>query len=253
MLKKRQNFIESFIDIYSAKILEIGAFHLPTFQKPEVDIQYIDWFSKDELISKYETTTPERIKNAVEIDYVVKDKNFSRHISKKFNLVIANHVVEHIPDLILWFQNIESILENKGFLFLAVPHKEYTFDKLRNTTSLAQFIRNYDESLDTPNLYQVFDAMYYNRPIKGIDVWNENFDHLMGKKRFKNSLDALKDAYGRIQKEKYVDIHCNVFTYQSFLDICQELALSGYMSLKVIGAKDIEKPGNEFLVFLQKQ
>ncbi|MCL2925021.1 MAG: tetratricopeptide repeat protein, partial [Trichodesmium sp. MAG_R04] len=204
----------------------------------------------EELLSSCDDFKKQKV---VEVNYVLKEKRFAKSINQAFDLIIANHVIEHIPDTISFLQEISEILSKNGFLFLAVPHKEYTFDKLRTTTSLTEIIRNYDENLNERNLYQLLDCIYFRRPINsGGDVWNGNFKHLLEKKPFKTVKDALEFAKTMINENKYTGIHCNVFTYQSFLDICNELLISNLIDLKLVSSQDVLKPYNEFFVILKK-
>jgi predicted SAM-dependent methyltransferase len=250
--KKRQEFINQYLDTSSVKMLEIGAFASPTFEQPDYDISFMDWSSTEELIQTLHDN-PEKAAKVVEVDYAVQDKNFADYISDKFDLVIANHVVEHIPDLITWLQNMSKVLNEEGLVFLAVPHKEYTFDKIRCLTSLAQVIRNYHEDLNSPSVYQVFDHIYFRRPISvGSQVWNDDFHHLLEKKEFNSAGEALQVAQSLITKKGYVDAHCNVFSSESFIEICKELKLSGYIDLEIMGFEDVQKPYNEFLIILRK-
>lgn len=248
--KKRQIFIEKTIDVSKARILEIGAFDYPTYTKDQVAISFMDWFSPEEHFAAH-PDAPERAKKAIAVDYVIKNKNFSERISEKFDLVVANHVVEHISDLIRWYQNISSILNPNGYLFLAVPHKEYTFDKIRQLTSLADILRNYEEDLEAPTLYQVFDHHYY-RPVRANQIWDEDIQDLLEKKRFTTAKAAMEKAKREIAKNSYVDVHCNVFNHQSFLELCDELYVSQYIDLQLSSSKDIESPDNEFYAILQK-
>lgn len=249
----RQLFVKKNIELSSAQILEIGALDNPTFHKAEANIFYLDWFSKAELYLKHQYNNPQKAKNLVEIDFVIKDKNFHKHINQKFDLVIANHVIEHIPNIISWFENVSSLLKKDGFLFLSVPHKEYTFDKIRNLTSLAQIIRNYDEDLNAPTIYQVFEHLYFYRPISAADVWKEDFQELINQKRFTTAFEALELARSEVSRKGYVDVHCNIFDFQSFRNICNELYSSKYIDLKLVDSKDIEKPDNEFFTIFQKK
>ena len=157
---------------------------IPPFIKQK--LIYFTWigFLKAELYLKHQYNNPQKAENLVEVDFVVKDKNFHKPINQEFDLVIANHVIEHIPNIISWFNNVSSLLKKDGFLFLSVPHKEYTFDKIRNLTSLSQIIRNYDEDLNVPTIYQVFEHLYFYRPISALDVWKGDFQELLNQKRF---------------------------------------------------------------------
>lgn len=253
-IKPRRNFIQNIIDCHnhSIKILEIGAFAVPTFFKSEAQIMFMDQSSKEELVATIESD-PEKCARVVDVDFVVKKKNFSACIDLKFNLIIANHVVEHIPDLISWFGNISNLLLPQGIVFLSVPHKEYTFDKLRRLTSLTEILAAYEADLVEPTIYQVFDHIYFRRPIMARDVWNDDYTHLLDNKTFKSAKDALDHIKMQKKSGEELEAHCSVFNCQSFLDICNELAASRYIDLEIISYKDVERPYNEFFVALRRK
>jgi 2-polyprenyl-3-methyl-5-hydroxy-6-metoxy-1,4-benzoquinol methylase len=64
---------------------------------------------------------------AVEVDHVVKRVNFAAKVVPGFACIAAHHVIEHVPDLIYWFEQIESLLAEDGSLCLSVPDRRYTF------------------------------------------------------------------------------------------------------------------------------
>lgn len=250
-LNQRRKIIEKAVDISQIEILEIGAFDNPTFSKDEFKVSYCDYFSNKELIKNHSVVKPQRLKNAVDVDYVVKDSFFIKHIEKKFDLIVANHVIEHIPNMIEWLHNISLILKKNGFLFLTLPHKEYTFDKLRCITNLRELVRNYHENIKAPTIHHVFDQLYYHRPIKAENVWNNNYNHLLLKQRFGSAEDALNEAKKRLNNNIYVDVHCNVFTYESFLDIVNEMEKTRFTTLSLYLSQNIIEPYNEFYVLLK--
>lgn len=250
---KRRQHIGQAIDIHQAEILEIGAFDHPTFTKGESNVYYCDYFSRSELKANYGKSRPRRVENAVDVDYVVKNIDFARSIDRKFDLIIANHVIEHIPNMIGWLQNLSLVLKQNGLLFLTIPHKDYTFDKLRSPTSIWELIRNFDQNLQAPSLYQVADQLYYHRPIKAHDIWQQKHQKLLNQRRFKNIKQAVKAAKDKIAQNGYVDTHCNVFTYKTFLRILEELNQGAYISLSVLSSSNVEQPDNEFYVLLANQ
>ncbi len=251
-IQQRRQYIKKVIkNLLEAEVLEIGAFDQPTFTKSDTNIYYCDYFSKEELAKNHSSIKPQRAKNAVAVDYVIKGESYSECINKKFDLVIANHVIEHIPNIIKWLQDISLILKKDGFLFLTIPHKEYTFDKLRAVTSLKELTFNNLQNLKAPNIHQISDQLYYHRPIKAHDVWNNNYQHLLEKNRFHNAKDAMEEAQKRLDENVYVDVHCNVFTYESFISIINELKCAQYISLQLHLSRDVESPHNEFYTLLK--
>jgi 2-polyprenyl-3-methyl-5-hydroxy-6-metoxy-1,4-benzoquinol methylase len=58
---------------------------------------------------------------------IVKDK-----IDQKFDLIIFNHVLEHIKEDEVALRNLDSILENDGLILLGVPNEGCLIAQIRN-------------------------------------------------------------------------------------------------------------------------
>jgi len=60
------------------------------------------------------------------------------------DFVISSHVLEHFPDpigaLVEWYR----VVRNGGYIFMIVPHKERTFDKDRERTTLIDLITRHN-------------------------------------------------------------------------------------------------------------
>ncbi len=204
------------------KILEFGAFDYPTYFKSEASIEYLDYFSKSELADLHTAAKPERVKNSIEVDHVIKEIDFAEYLTARFDLLIANHGIEHVPDLIRWLGNASSLLSNSsGRIFLSIPHKEYTFDKVRPLTTLSDLLFAHEEKLAAPSVQQVFESLYYYRPIRAKHVWepDSEYPELLGRKRYQTARIAWETAKEKVGNGGFVDVHCTVFTYQSFLDL----------------------------------
>lgn len=250
---QRVDFIEkNNVSTETKSILEIGVLDKPTFTKKEKNIFYLDWFSREELYFKHKEKNLAIAKGLYDVDFVVKNKDFSNEINDKFDIVIANHIIEHVPDTINWLQNISSILNEDGFLFLAIPDKNYTFDKLRSLTTLARLICNNDEKLVNPTVYHVFEHLNMGRQIKAKDVWTYKYERILGEKKI-NSSDALSFAKSQVEKLGYVDVHCHIFDAQTFPVLVEELNSMEYIDLFIEDVREVIYLGNEFLVALKKK
>jgi hypothetical protein len=125
----------------------------------------VDFFSKAELAVLHNAAKPERVKNAIEVDFVIKEVDFAPLISERFDLIIANHVFEHAPDA----SNPEP-----GAFSWRCPHKNYTFDLLRPVSRLTDIIVAHEERLESPSLQQLFESLYFYRPVTADHVWADD-------------------------------------------------------------------------------
>jgi len=249
----RRSFIEQHLEVAGLRMLEFGAFDYPTYSKAEQNIAYLDFFSKAELAALHGATKPERVQNSIDVDFVVKEREFARNLSERFDLLIANHVIEHVPDLIRWLQNAEKILHpGGGRIFLSVPDKNYTFDLLRPVSRIGDLILAFEEQLKSPSLRQVFEHLYYHRPIKADDVWGGSgkLVQLLSEARYPHARAAWTRAKAILARDSNVDVHCNVFTYTSFLQLFEELHQAGYTALKVLHCNEVRPSMNEFHALL---
>lgn len=238
----RRAFISERTNVRRARILEIGALDSPTF--PERNVRYLDWFSREELLAAIagnERRLPDRL---VEVDHVVKDKRFARHISVRFDVVIANHVIEHVADPVTWLRQV-SKLTPSGELFLAVPDRRYTFDYLRPVSTAGQLMRAYQEDLDQPSQWQYLDALFYWRPFRAAHAWAEDFTPL-GRPRF-----SFEEALERSKRAalEYVDTHCHVFSADSFGALMDDL--SGITGWTCVEVSEVAEGANEFHAWLR--
>jgi SAM-dependent methyltransferase len=243
--KRRASIIADHCDLSTVRILEIGASDDPTFFKGEANIFFMDWFSREELFTRFEKTRPARASKLVDVDYVVKGNEFNHLIEKKFDLIIANHVVEHIPDLISWFAQIRSILEPSGQLFLSIPHKEFTFDKIRRVSTVVDLLECHHRKLSAPDVYQVFQHIHLWRPIKAKNIWDNNYEHLLTQARFPIE-KSMKKAVKAIASKAYVDVHCHVFTTDSWRGLIDDLKSLGKIPFQDIETIDVFEGCNEF-------
>lgn len=249
----RRTWLEQHFRVKQGTTLEFGAFDYPTYLKTETSIEYVDYFSKQELAEIHTAAKPERVKNSIEVDYVIKAIDFAEHLPKKFDLLIANHVIEHVPDLIRWLSNASKLLRSPSArIFLSVPHKEYTFDKIRPLTTLSDLLFAHEKELTAPSVQQVFSNLYYYRPIRAEHVWERDAQYktLIGRGRYQTAKVAWEAAKDKVRKGGFLDVHCTVFTYESFLDLMGELERGGYTRMKVVHSADVKRMSNEFHVLL---
>ena len=230
-------------------ILEVGPLDCPTYTKKEANVRYLDWYTSDELKERASRDSRRNIAKIDNVDYVVKAKRFSDHIPEKFDLFIANHVIEHIPDIIAWLQEIENILSPGGFVFLSIPDRRYTFDYLRRETTITDLLRCYDLDLYKPDVWQIFDAMYYHRNIVRKDLDSGTYKE---KLQLKSKTVSETLSIAKRREKSYVSLHCSVFSFTGFASLYRDIEEAKLIGLKIVAINDVLPNAQEFHVLLQK-
>ncbi|RVB80553.1 MULTISPECIES: methyltransferase domain-containing protein [unclassified Mesorhizobium] len=230
-------------------ILELGAFDNPVFRKELGDmVKYADWFGKEELLDMHKSNHKRNFNRAVDVDYVIKDHLFARHVDAKFDLISGSHVIEHIADVVTWLKEIEALLRPGGAVFLAIPDRRYTFDYFRSESTAIQMVRAHEEKLSRPDKWQIFDHFYYHQKVDAEAIWN-GMPPSEFKSRFSFS-EAIKRS--EIASNEYTDAHCWVFTPSSFEIAINDLRLPGLVGLSVEHVEPTRRGRNEFWTVLRK-
>lgn len=236
-IDRRRRFVEPSGDFSDFRVLEFGPSDRPNYYRDDGYVRYVDYFSKDEL-SEYYKGNDRRNQEAIpEIDYVVKDQHFSDHIAECFDLFVANHVMEHVPDMIGWLNQIAKLANKQSRLFLSLPDKRFTFDAGRENTDLVELYRCHREKLSKPDFYQNLRQVFYHTTPDAPTLRSQAF------------LDAVSEAERRSQD--YADTHCHVFTHDSFRTLMQDLTNSGMVPWKLIDSADVRPNTIEFFALLQ--
>ena len=226
-------------------ILEIGPLDTPTFTKTETEIYYLDAFSDEHLAQAH---GGHRLRQNVGLDYVCADINYYDVVKRQFSLVIANHVVEHIPDLIRWFTAIEKILAPHGVLFLSIPDKRYTFDYHRNLTTVVDLLFNYDHQIKKATFHQILDHLLHTDPtIKAKAIWDGQKPE---PRHYRMPVRKAFDAAKREVLKGTASPHCHVFTQDTFIELIGALRELSLLNLRLVDSHPPRKPGNEFHLVL---
>ena len=228
----------------SKRILEIGPLCWPNVKKePGVNVYYSDIKTTEEVKEHYKNH-PIPIDQIVNIDFLIGEEGYSASLKdiKKFDYVIATHVIEHIPQLIMFFHDISGILNNQGKLCLTIPDKRFCFDRLRYPTSFAECYDIYMRKIkDLP--FRVLDHLISSTKNDPVYWWNEasNFKYMPCEKA---TIDSAKEMYLQALKGEYYDVHFSVFTPESFL-----LLLLNMLEFNLLPFRCIEFDNTEINTF----
>ena len=247
----RVDMMSRYMDLANLEVLEIGAYDRPTFRPDMEQARFLDYRTTDQLLALSRIQAGRDPNTVAKVDYVANSNLLSTHVDRKFNLVVANHVIEHVPNIIEWLIEVRKILGEGGFLFLSVPDRRYTFDYLRRETDSASVIRRFVEGVRKPTFWDILDARYNERPaIAGDEAWEPD---ILSRRLAEGGL-SFRHAFKTAREESalpYCDVHCSVFTSNSFKSLFSDLSAIGCDPMSVVEVSDVEYRKIEFHALLR--
>jgi len=251
MKPSRKEIFAKSIDLKNNIGLELGPLHSPIFTKQEANISYLDYASTEDLREKYkDDKIVGNISNIVDVDFILKKGSILNSIkNRKFDYIVGSHVIEHVPDLLGWLNEIFEALKPEGVLMLAIPDKRYTFDINRNTTTTGQVLGNYYSKLKVPSVEQVVDYELESIEVDSGQIW---YGNMFEKIKSKNSSGEVKKIINQSLANIYQDCHCTVFTPESFAKILSDLAMLELLPFVVDSYVETRFGEIEFFVILKK-
>jgi hypothetical protein len=229
----------SYFKIYPAinnhKCLEIAPLNRPILPKEHPNTRYLDILSAKELKEHF-LNDPNIIKDdIVDVHYIHRGQPYKELVcGEKFGLIVASHVIEHVPNLINWLNDIESILDKNGILQMTIPDKRYCFDFRRRLTDISDVIGAYLEDRKKPGPGIVYEHFLYVPN----EMCNDPVKHHNGEVSHEFSVTKqyheVALTFAKKSLNKYIDTHCWVWTPESFIKIMSLLYENDLIKLKVI-------------------
>ncbi len=245
----RRELILQGIDVATARGLEIGPLNNPVVRRADGPVRYVDFTDTETLRAKpYDASiNPADI---LDVDIVWGGRRLREAAGGPVDYVIAAHVLEHVPDLIGWLQEMAEALTPDGVLSLVVPDKRYTFDLRRHTSTLAEAAEAYLLKYRQPSIRQMFDNCFQGVVVDKAEAWTRDLTDAPLPKIVAEP-HALPLAWAQAQRlaaaPEYIDSHCWIFTPGSFLDLLDEIAQLGLLPFVVTGFTPTMR--NEFEFF----
>lgn len=234
----------------STRILEIGPSHAPIAPRAAGwNTRIVDHAGAEALREKYRAlgVDPAAIE---EVDFIATGDPLDSVIPSAhhggFDLVIASHVIEHIPDFAGFFKSLESILAPAGTISLAVPDKRYCFDALKPVTNTGDILA----AAATPihGLRTVWSQRAYSVFYDGQGAWGQ---HPVSAATFTNTFDEARAVWEAWRPDAaYEDFHAWHFMPAAFALVILELGLLGLIDWHIAGITPAE--GCEFFVQLRR-
>ncbi|MDE2334548.1 MAG: methyltransferase domain-containing protein [Rhodospirillales bacterium] len=234
----------------NSRIVEIGPSHAPIAPKARGwQTMVVDHASADMLRQKYAALNVDgsRIE---EVDVVWTDGSiadaFPPEQHGSYDLLIASHVIEHLPDLIGFFTSASRLLARDARIALAVPDKRYCFDVLKPWTTTGDILNAKGSARH--NSKTSWNQIIYSATADSAFAWGQ---HEVSEIRLISTLAHARLALQNFSDDAtlpYRDNHAWQFTPSSFALAIFELGVLGEIDWHI--ADITPAIGCEFLVTL---
>ena len=235
--------------------LEIAPYFHPVTDRTRHDVFYVDCIDNDEIQRKAAANPGSTGRPVPWIDAVwVPGRRLAECVEgRRFGYAIASHVLEHVPNPIGWLQEILECVDIGGCIAILLPHKHYSMDYYRPLTSFSQVVGWSVEKPVRPTAVQVMDFLSQSF----CDDGRVSFDgppSFERAPRHYSDQQALDFARYVHDTDNYLDVHCTVWTPQSFVDVFSRVRRLGLLDAEIHGPFTgfTGSPRAEFLVYLEK-
>ena len=224
----QQHIREAFCRGFSGAGYEIGAGYRPTVVPASCHVTYVDKFTFEEASDGSFASVKDRASaNFVDITYFEAMGELPSIPSASADFFIACHVIEHVPNVIKAIATVCDRLKPGKPCFLVIPHRDYTFDRLRPVTTLQHFVA--DGLLDAPPMLDHY--LEYARLCKKREDWIE---------------------HGQQMAARGADFHAHTFTQDSTRELLTHLQAAGILSRFEIHVPVHVKPMMEFYAMIYR-
>lgn len=240
--------------------IEVGPLDKPLVEKAVGKVWYVDHCDTEELRCRWSADS--RIDVArLHVDAVWGDQTLGNSVAAVAktpdetwagaDYLVASHVIEHVPDLISWLQEVETAIIFGGLVRLAIPDKRYTFDYLRATTTLADVVVEYLRKRRKPSASRILDFALNAVEVDCAEAWRNRIDDSSLKRTYTDE-GALAIARDAEENGTYHDVHCWSFTPESFAVLMGKLCELALISLECEWIIPTERNDLEFFVGMRR-
>ena len=234
-------------------IIEIGPSFAPIAPKKDGWKSWIvDHLPREGLIEKY-TGHDSRIDQIEPVDTVWAGGFLhdavpaDRHGS--FDLLIASHVIEHMPDPIAFLQSAATLLTADGRVSLAIPDKRYCFDFYKPLTMSGDLLHAHSNRAERHDARTIFNYLAYSVKSEGQIIWGQA---PVGPFEFAHDLNIASSMFRSVSEpdHEYIDAHAWHFTPSSFKLLILELGELDLIDWQV--EQEYPSQGCEFMMILKR-
>lgn len=217
--------------------LEVGPLDKPFLDKKDCDVLYVDYFDEEHLKKKIQGNNNRNPDNIVNLDYVLNGRKINKVVDRTVDYVFTSHVLEHLPNLIGWLNDVEKILNHNGMIFSVVPDSRLCFDIERPLTTLGELVENHIFDRQTPAPRHAFDQRFYHKNVKASELWEDYTNHKNQVSRTFNAQQSM-NAF-KIAQSRYHDCHVNLFSPDSIEEVIKASYEMGLHRFELI---DVSRP-----------
>jgi SAM-dependent methyltransferase len=242
------------IDLAGKRILEIGPLNRPLVPRSDAYIVfYADHCSTDELRRKYAGNPDVPPDDICSVDYDLSQISIIEAADKAggFDVIVASHVVEHVPDLVGWMKEVECALRQGGILALVVPDKRYTFDTFRRETELWMVDEAAQEGRTRPSLRQILEHFVNIVAADAPALWKD--PESRHEFRPQITATAIEGLFSVYRSGDYIDAHCWIVTPETFRKIMRHVSDRYDVGLTEHRFEDTNRGQLEFYVQYKKE
>ncbi len=249
---ERREKLTTGLDLRHSVGIEIGPLDRPVITKQDGRIIYVDHTDTASLKGKYENDPNVNVEAIANVDAIWGIQTLQEAIGpgRKVDYIVASHVIEHVPDLITWLEELRAVLKPEGEVRLAVPDRRFTFDYLRRETSLADILSARLAHARRPLPIAILDFLLNATTVSNIDAWECKLNP-SGLKPTHTVDQAMSVARDSLENGNYHDVHCWVFTPRSFADLFAKAGEAGLIRFACSAFHDTARYHIEFFAALR--
>ncbi len=254
---KRRGLMLGMTELERGPGLEIAPLHAPIAVKSDWDVSYVDIVSTKKLLEHYADDSAVPPEDIVEVDFPLTDEDGTIRplvevagVGAPFAWVIASHVIEHVPDLITWLDDIATLLRDDGALVLAVPDMRFSFDAYRPQTTVGQMLQAHHDGDLVPSVRAVYDALHSASSISAREAWAGRRTGLESSRV--HPLSQVMPFVEMAKSGEYIDSHVWTFRPASFIEQINELGQLGLCEFVVEKVRNTRPGQLEFFAVLRR-
>lgn len=220
MLRKRRGLGRKHLE---GDGVEIGALHHPMELGRRARVRYLDRMDVDGLRAHY----PELLDHAlVPVDVVDDGETLGTLADGSLDFVVANHFLEHTENPLGTIRNHLGKVRVGGAVYLAIPDRDYSFDRRRALTPFDHLVR---DDVEGPSWSRMEHFREWTRHVEGVE-----------------DPAAVEERASRLEAMDY-SIHFHVWDAGSFADFINRAGehLGGLFEVR-----EFTRNGNEVVVVL---